>query len=99
MRQLRAGSWWRPSDALGQYTSFAADLQKEHDYDPALATYTGPVAVSYACPRPDSCLGGLASQCAPGYTGVLCSQCDAGFYASGDECTECVGDPTGSARS
>eukprot|EP01016_Furgasonia_blochmanni_P050541 TRINITY_DN7825_c0_g1_i3.p1 TRINITY_DN7825_c0_g1~~TRINITY_DN7825_c0_g1_i3.p1 ORF type:complete len:245 (+),score=1.96 TRINITY_DN7825_c0_g1_i3:64-798(+) len=27
------------------------------------------------CPSPDSCLGGLFSDCAEGYTGNLCSQC------------------------
>ena len=87
VRQLRAGYWWLSWVALQEYTSFAADLQKEHDYDPAKTVYTGPIAVSYPCPRPDSCLGGLGAQCAVGYTGLLCSQCDAGYYVSGDECT------------
>ena len=42
-------------------------------------------------------IGGLEALCVLGYNGVLCSQCDVGFYASGDECTECPGDPAGSA--
>jgi hypothetical protein len=35
-------------------------------------------------------LGSQQSQCAPGYTGAYCAQCDTDFYAQGDACLPCT---------
>ena len=43
------------------------------------------------CPLPDKCLGGVKSVCLPGYTGLLCSQCDsAQSRIRALECQNCL---------
>lgn len=46
----------------------------------------------YPCDPPAACLGG--SNCAPLYSGVLCSRCDAGYGKSGKECAPCYSTAT-----
>ena len=45
------------------------------------------------CNRPESCLGGnetdAIGQCAVGYQGILCADCQPGFSKAGLTCSEC----------
>ena len=48
----------------------------------------------YACLRSDSCLGGDETHplgiCSKGYNGILCANCDSGYYKTGaSSCTKC----------
>ena len=46
----------------------------------------------YACPNPNACLPGVngtRSQCATGYTGVLCTVCSPGYFNQYGLCAQC----------
>ena len=84
-QELLPGYYWQfESDAArARYAQFTANLQLEHNYDRAHAAYTaGVVPEAYECPRPESCLGGIESSCAEGYTGPLCKVCVEGHVDS-----------------
>eukprot|EP00163_Fabomonas_tropica_P010568 TRINITY_DN2073_c0_g2_i4.p1 TRINITY_DN2073_c0_g2~~TRINITY_DN2073_c0_g2_i4.p1 ORF type:complete len:5484 (-),score=1034.41 TRINITY_DN2073_c0_g2_i4:293-16744(-) len=44
----------------------------------------------YKCTPAEACIGGQSAECAPGYQGEFCGQCQPGFYrANGAECRPC----------
>ena len=51
--------------------------------------YVGRVPKAYKCLRQDSCLGGIDSECAEGYAGPLCANCQSGFYKRMIACHKC----------
>eukprot|EP00753_Platysulcus_tardus_P017046 PLAT6226.1.p1 GENE.PLAT6226.1~~PLAT6226.1.p1 ORF type:complete len:931 (-),score=483.24 PLAT6226.1:141-2882(-) len=45
----------------------------------------------WQCPaQSTSCLGGVDSKCADGYTGVLCAQCQKGYFLAKTSCVPCM---------
>ena len=91
-QELLPGYYWQfPSDAAREfYSQFTTNLQLEFNYDRAHTAYTAAaVPQAYECPRPESCLGGIESGCAPGYAGPLCMVCAEGHVNSFGSCSEC----------
>lgn len=79
-KTLLKGYWWgfASPNKLAEYTNFAKDLPLEDGY--TIRRYDGTSPASQLCPRQESCLGGVASTCEEGYTGVLCAVCGAEHF-------------------
>ena len=91
-QELLPGYFWQfESDTARElYTQYTTNLQLEYSYDRATSAYTaGVVPQAYECPRPESCLGGIESNCAAGYAGPLCMVCAEGHVNSFGSCAEC----------
>jgi hypothetical protein len=54
----------------------------------------------HLCPNSEACAGGINSSCADGYSGVLCSSCQQGYYLVGTvKCEQCESVPVIVVRS
>lgn len=85
-------SWTRNGSKSDKYfyKLLIAGLAIESDtYDNESMKYVGRVPKAYKCIRQDSCLGGIESQCAEGYVGPLCANCQSGFYKRMIACHKC----------
>ena len=51
--------------------------------------YPYSILIPYHCPREESCIGGLDSQCKTGYEGPLCAVCSSGYYKNLHTCKQC----------
>lgn len=72
------------------YKLLIANLAIESDsYLNESMKYVGRVPKAYKCLRQDSCLGGIDSECAEGYAGPLCANCQSGFYKRMIACHKC----------
>ena len=90
--KLRAGFFWRweSKKSLDLYQNFTTNLMIFNDsYNTEQATYNGSFPTAYACPVPESCLGGMESKCADGYQGPLCAVCSKGYYRLVSTCRKC----------
>ena len=52
-------------------------------------TFQGLIPRAYACPLAETCLGGILSKCAVGYTGPLCAVCESGYFPMMTKCRRC----------
>lgn len=93
---LSRGFYWswlgngRNSDNKNVYKLLNVNLAIESDsYNNKTMKYVGKVPKVYKCPRQDSCLGGIDSECAEGYAGPLCANCQSGFYKRVIACHKC----------
>ena len=90
--KLRAGFFWKweSKKSLDLYQNFIKNLMIFNDsYNTEQTTYNGSFPTAYACPVPESCLGGMESKCADGYQGPLCAVCSKGYYRLVSTCRKC----------
>ncbi|XP_078365434.1 uncharacterized protein LOC144649737 isoform X2 [Oculina patagonica] len=72
------------------YKLLIANLEIESDsYNKETMKFVGKVPKAYKCIRQSSCLGGIDSECAEGYAGPLCANCQSGFYKRIIACHKC----------
>ena len=72
------------------YTSFMVNLNTKTDsYDPRTSHFRCSLPIAHKCPIQRSCKGGVEASCERGYTGVLCSICDAGYMKQFNKCVKC----------
>ena len=95
VRILEPGFWWTFANesARADFLAFTVDLGREEGAMMA-GDFAGYFPVPYECVNPAACLGGIDAGCARGYTGVLCAECDAGFFPWLGECKKCPGKTT-----
>ena len=55
----------------------------------SLTKYPYALPKPHRCPRQESCIGGIDSNCSTGYKGPLCEVCYDGFYKQLKTCKEC----------
>ena len=89
---LKAGYFWKweSEGNMRRYQNFTKELQVESDwYDRGYSKYNLPIPTVYQCPVRESCLGGMETKCAEGYTGILCAVCSEGYYKIISNCQKC----------
>ncbi|XP_071842514.1 uncharacterized protein [Apostichopus japonicus] len=85
-----AWNWSFPYANISYYEQFVVSLRD----DPATAptNYTGEVPRIFKCPRLESCANdneSISGNCAVGYRGWLCTNCQAGYYSVLTLCVPC----------
>ena len=89
---LQPEYWWKWENATNKklFISFREaltnDLPVEHN---SIFEYPYPLPEAHKCPRPESCLGGMDSNCSQGYEGPLCDVCQQGYYKQLKTCSKC----------
>ncbi|KAK2556245.1 hypothetical protein P5673_021865 [Acropora cervicornis] len=89
---LQPEYWWKWENATNKkyFISFREALMKdlpvEHN---SIFEYPYPLPQAHKCPRPESCLGGMDSNCSQGYEGPLCDVCQQGYYKQLKTCSKC----------
>ena len=89
---LLPGHWWKWDNETTKerFISFRHSLSKNVPAETlSVIEYPYPLPRSYKCPRPESCLGGMESNCSEGYQGPLCEVCRHGYYKQLKMCTKC----------
>ncbi|EDO32207.1 predicted protein [Nematostella vectensis] len=90
---LAPGYYWKwvSRQAAETFTRFSTELQLKSDsYDKQNSKIdVSLIPMAYWCPIGGSCLGGLESTCADGYTGTLCSECTKGRFKRAHICRHC----------
>jgi len=92
---LSRGFYWKwtdnnRNDSKSNYKLLIANLATEIDkYSNETTRFMGRVPKAYKCLREDSCLGGIDSECAEGYAGPLCANCQSGYYKRALSCHTC----------
>ncbi|XP_078365430.1 uncharacterized protein LOC144649736 isoform X1 [Oculina patagonica] len=93
---LSRGFYWSwmgnesKSDNKKAYKLLIKNLAIESDsYNKETMKFVGKVPKAYKCVRQSSCLGGIDSECAEGYAGPLCANCQSGFYKRMIACHKC----------
>ncbi|XP_044165364.1 uncharacterized protein LOC114957203 [Acropora millepora] len=89
---LSSGHWWKWDNETTKklFISFRQDLSKNLPSENlSVIEYPYPLPQSYKCPRPESCLGGMESNCDEGYQGPLCEVCRHGYYKQLKTCKKC----------
>ena len=89
---LQPGYWWKWENETNKdsFISFREalnnDLPVEHN---SIFEYPYPLPQAHKCPRPQSCLGGMDSNCSQGYEGPLCDMCQQRYYKQLKTCSKC----------
>ena len=89
---LQPEYWWKWENATNKkyFISFREaltnDLPVELNF---IFEYPYPFPQAHKCPRPESCLGGMDSNCSQGYEGPLCNVCQQGYYKQLKTCSKC----------
>lgn len=92
---LSGGFYWKwtddsKTDNKNTYKLLIANLGEESErYDNKTTRFIGKVPKAYKCLRESSCLGGIDSECAEGYAGPLCANCQSGYYKRVMNCHKC----------
>ena len=92
---LSRGFYWKwannsRNDNKSTYKLLIANLANENDkYNNNTRKFIGKVPKAYKCLREQSCLGGIDSECAEGYAGPLCANCQSGYYKRAVSCHKC----------
>ena len=89
---LEEGYWWKWENETNKehFISFRDALSKNSSVDSnSIIEYPYPLPQSHRCPRPESCLGGIDSNCSEGYEGPLCDVCGHGYYKQLKTCRKC----------
>lgn len=72
---------WHSNVRKKAFGDFAKNLEVEDEtYNIKNTKYVGRLPPAYPCPVQEACKGRIFSECAEGYTGVLCNLCVEGFY-------------------
>ena len=78
------------NDNKSIYKLLIANLANENDkHDNNTRKFISKVPKAYKCLREQSCLGGIDSECAEGYAGPLCANCQSGYYKRAVSCHKC----------
>ena len=89
---LKEGYWWKWENETNKelFISFRDALSKNSSVDKnSIIEYRYPLPQPHKCPRPESCLGGMDSNCSEGYEGPLCDVCQHGYYKQLKTCRKC----------
>ena len=89
---LKKGYWWKWENETNKelFISFRDALSKNSSVENnSTYEYPYPLPQPHRCPRPESCLGGMDSNCSEGYEGPLCDVCRQGYYKQLKMCREC----------
>ena len=89
---LEEGYWWKWENETNKelLISFRDSLNKDSFVDKnTIIEYPYPLPQPHRCPKPESCLGGMDSNCSEGYEGPLCEVCRHGYYKQLKTCREC----------
>ena len=89
---LKKGYWWKWENETNKelFISFRDALSKNSSVENnSTYEYAYPLPQPQRCPRPESCLGGMDSNCSEGYEGPLCDVCRQGYYKQLKTCGEC----------
>ena len=89
---LKKGYWWKWENETNKklFISFRDALSKNSSVEKnSTFQYQYPLPRPHRCPRPESCLGGMDSNCSKGYEGPLCDVCRRGYYKQFKMCREC----------
>ena len=89
---LKKGYWWKWENETNKelFISFRDALNKNSSVEKNSAfEYPYPLPQPHRCPIPESCLGGMESNCSKGYEGPLCDVCRRGYYKQFKMCREC----------
>ncbi|XP_067048531.1 uncharacterized protein [Acropora muricata] len=89
---LKKGYWWKWENETNKehFISFRDALSKNSSVEKkSTYEYPYPLPQPHRCPRPESCLGGMDSNCSEGYEGPLCDVCRQGYYKQLKTCREC----------
>ena len=89
---LEEGYWWKWENETNKelFISFRDALSKNSSVDKnSIFEYPYPLPQPHKCPRPESCLGGMDSNCSEGYEGPLCDVCRHGYYKQLKTCRKC----------
>ena len=89
---LLPGHWWKWDNETTKdhFISFRHSLSENLPAENlSVIEYPYPLPRSYKCPRLESCLGGMESNCSEGYQGPLCEVCRHGYYKQLKMCTKC----------
>ena len=89
---LEPGYWWKWENETYKehFKSFRDALSKNSSAEKnSTFQYPYPLPQSHRCPRPESCLGGMDSNCSEGYEGPLCDVCQHGYYKQLKTCRKC----------
>ncbi|XP_071847223.1 uncharacterized protein [Apostichopus japonicus] len=84
--------WKIPNANLTDYKKFVENLQVENDSVATHTNYTGEMPRIFECPRTESCPNNndsITGNCAKGYTGWLCTNCEPNFYSVLTSCVPC----------
>ena len=95
--QLKRGFWmtWHGTGLANRtckhdFQAFIYNLETyNNDYDRNTMHFNCELPIPIKCPRPDSCIGGIDSNCSSGYTGVLCGTCRKGYSSFFNRCVKC----------
>ena len=77
---------------LSNYNAFVANLTIDYNNASIPTKYLGAIPRIFKCPRSESCPndnGMIAGNCAKGYKGWLCSNCESGYYSVLNSCIAC----------
>ncbi|XP_067029763.1 uncharacterized protein [Acropora muricata] len=89
---LKKGYWWKWENETNKelFISFRHALSKNSSVENnSTYEYPYPLPQPHRCPRPESCLGGMDSNCSESYEGPLCDVCRQGYYKQLKMCREC----------
>ncbi|KAJ8035733.1 Leucine-rich repeat-containing protein 15 [Holothuria leucospilota] len=92
---LRPGYFWSwdfPSANLSNYRKFVQNLQKEERNLSSYVKYIEQIPRVFPCQRSKSCPNNndiIEGQCADGYKGWLCSNCQSEYYSVLNTCVPC----------
>ena len=89
---LKEGHWWKwgSEESKNLYKNFTENIRKAaYPFNEISAKYNMDLPMPHECPRNESCLGGLDSECAEGYEGPLCAVCSPSYYKNRDNCNKC----------
>ncbi|PIK44902.1 hypothetical protein BSL78_18240 [Apostichopus japonicus] len=85
-------NWSIPDANLKDYMSFLENLMVDNDTTSMHTTYKGEVPRIFRCPRTESCPNNnnsITGNCATGYTGWLCTNCEPDYYSVLTACVPC----------
>ena len=89
---LEKGYWWKwyNDSVKGLYKNYTLNLlSSKPSFYSNRVEYPFPLPKPHECPRNESCLGGLDSECNTGYEGPLCEVCRHDYYKRFQTCTKC----------
>lgn len=87
-------NWSFPGSSVASYRNFVANLRLPIDPSYLQEKYDGDIPRVFKCPRSESCPNdndSIAGNCANGYNGWLCTNCEPGYSSVLTLCVACPG--------
>ncbi|XP_071846885.1 uncharacterized protein [Apostichopus japonicus] len=85
-------NWDIPPANLTNYERFVYNVEMDNDSVSMNTYYKEEIPRIYKCPRLENCAndnGSITGNCAKGYTGWLCTNCEPGYYSVLTTCVPC----------